>query len=296
MAWLNGSFGWLALGSEAVAYGTLAATPVYQHGVSSTLKLVEVRAVPPTLGGNAPHTGLRLASYVEGGVVLGMSRVRTVLGNIYAHMASLSTNDYSFTGTPTVTSLSAFCDFGGVEYDYKGLIARSIAWELKGAGDYSTISLDFIGQAQEKYSGAARSPSLPADSLLVTPVGLTTFTINGTVVNSCKLARISVERSVSGIDRQRLGSATLPQPVIGNERPRITATFEVELDTATSNNTVAELDKFYSDATLGTIIIKDHTLTGCQPIGTPPDLGRGFVPLTISVEATGLTVTTIAGS
>jgi hypothetical protein len=222
-----------------------------------------------------------------------------VIGNVYAHFASLASNDYTFLGTPTVASLSAFLNYGSatLEYDYTGLVARSIAWDLRGDGQYSTITLDMIGQAVVENNTDRGSISHPADSLLTIPSGLTTFTVNydgATAVGSLKSAQIAVERSVSGMERQRMGAAILPQPVIGNERPVIRATFNLEMSAATGNNTVALLARWLSGSTLGTITCSDFVLTGCQPVGEFPSLERGFIDHPLQVEATGLVVTTAA--
>jgi hypothetical protein len=292
MAQSNGSLGWIAIASEAVAYGTLGATLVYQHGIECGLKFQSTRVKPPILGSNAPHVGLQLLSHVEGPVTLGMSRSRAIIGNVYAHLASLTTNDYSFTGTPTVPSLSVFADYSGVEYDTAGCIVRGITWDLRGGADFSRITLDMIGQTQVKYAGAARTPSVPADSALTIPSGLTTFTIGGTAVGSLKSATIGVQRSVSGADRQRMGSALIPQPNIGADRPVITATFNVELNTATGDNTVAELDDLLSNTTIGDVVCSDFTLSGCYLLGEIPQLSRGFIEVPLQVGATGLVVTT----
>jgi len=293
MSQYNGSTGWIALAVEAVEYGTAGTPLVYQHGLGCSLRLVEGRVKSPVLGSNAPDIGRRLNSYVEGGIELGLAASEAILGPLYRTMASEAGTIYSFTGTPAADSITAFVDYGGTEYDYTGLVTRSLTWQLNGAGEYSTVSADFIGRAMTKYDGSARTTDIPAASGLTIPSGLTTFTVGGTDVASLKSATITVQRSVSGIERQRLGSAVLPQPIIGADRPVISATFNLELDAdgANDNDTIALLDDYLAGTSTGTIALGNFQMSGTQPVGEVPNLARGFVEFTLNVEATGMTIT-----
>lgn len=288
----NGSLGGIALAPESVAYGTAGTILSRQHGIESSITLVENRVKPPTLGSNAPNTGLRLNTHVAGNLVLGMTRKRTELGVLYDNFETLATNSHVFgTGVPSNNSFTVFSSYqaSGLSYNYTGCVARSITWDLRGGGDFAQVSADIIGQAMVKGSQAVGT--VPASADLVSTSGLALLT-GDTGIASLKSATITYERTVSGIERQRMGSATMPQPVIGGERPIVRATFTVEYDA----NTVVALDKFLAGTTAGALTCGDFVLAGCQPLGEIPTLQRGFMEATFTVEATSLTLTTISGT
>ena len=292
MSQFQGNLGWIAIGNEAAAYGTAAITDdmVYQHAIRSSMKPQETRIKSPALGSNSATTGLRILSWSSGQVTIGHSDEGDEVGVIYSHFGSLATATYTFGGTPTVTSHTVFVDYNGVEYDFVGCCANSISWNLINNG-VSTITLDYIGRYPSKYGGAARSPSLPPEAEIVVPGDLATFTIGGTAIGSCTLSTITFSHPFTGMERTPLGSAVLRQP-IRSDRPTITATFNVELDSADGNNTVAELDDLIGDGAPGAIVLDNFTLGGCKFVGEIPDLQAGLVGVTLSVEAESLTVVT----
>jgi len=289
MAQFNGDLGWIAAAAEST-YGTLGSTLVYQQGISAALKLNENRSIPPVLGSVASDPGNRLASWVAGSISLGHSDEADDVGILYGNCGSVSTGTYTFGGTAVNDSLSFFVDIENVEYDFAGCVIQGITWNLSG-GDYSTMDLDVIGRSVAKYAGAARSASLPPSSEVVVPGDLSTFTVGGTAVGSLKSATINWSWPVSDIGRQRLGATNLPQPVrVG--RQTVTATFTVELNDDTGDDTVDLIDSYIADTSLGAIVCDNFTLSGCVMTGDLPDLAAGLRDVTISVTATGLTVAT----
>jgi hypothetical protein len=263
MAQFNGDLGWIAAAAEST-YGTLGSTLVYQQGISAALKLDENRSIPPVLGSVASDPGNRLASWIAGSISLGHSDEADDVGILYGNCGSVSTGTYNFGGTAVNDSLSFFVDLDGVEYDFAGCVIQGITWNLSG-GDYSTMDLDVIGRSVAKYAGAARTASLPPASEVVVPV--------------------------SDIGRQRLGSTSLPQPArVG--RQSITATFNVELNDDTGDDTVDLIDSYIADTALGQIVCDNFALSGCVMTGDLPDLAAGLRDVTISVTATGLLVIT----
>jgi hypothetical protein len=289
MAQFNGDLGWIAAAAEST-YGTLGSTLVYQQGISAALKLDENRSIPPVLGSVASDPGNRLASWIAGSISLGHSDEADDVGILYGNCGSVSTGTYNFGGTAVNDSLSFFVDLDGVEYDFAGCVIQGITWNLSG-GDYSTMDLDVIGRSVAKYAGAARTASLPPASEVVVPGDLSTFTVGGTAVGSLKSATINWSWPLSDIGRQRLGSTSLPQPArVG--RQSITATFNVELNDDTGDDTVDLIDSYIADTALGQIVCDNFALSGCVMTGDLPDLAAGLRDVTISVTATGLLVIT----
>lgn len=290
MAVYNGSRGWIAIGSEAVAYGTAAATLVYQHGISSSLTGQENRIYRPTLGGVAASTGLRILSWSSGNVVIGHSDEGDDVGVIYSHFGSVNTGTYTFGGTPTVTSHTVFVDYGGVEYDFVGCFANSITWDLVNNG-ISTITLDYMGRYPSKYGGSARTPTLPPEDEIVIPGDLGTFTIDSTAIGSLRKATITFSWPATGMESIPLGSSVLTQP-IRSDRPTIRAKFSVDLAADSGNNTVAELDHLIADSTPGSIVCDNFAISGTKFLGSIPEESAGLRTVDLDVEATGLIVIT----
>ena len=291
MAQFNGQLGWIATAAEDVAYGTLGAALVYQQGISASLALNENRVVAPCLGSVASSPGNRLATWIGGSITLGHTDEEDDIGVIYDHLASAAGNTYTFGGTPTNDSLSFFCDFDQIEYDFAGCVIQSITWNLA-AGDYSTINLDILGQSVAKYTGGARSPVLPPCSEIVIPSDLSTFTINGVNTAGClKGASITFSWPTTDIGRQRIGSSTLAQPV-RTGRYNVTASFNLELDDATNADTIDLVDDFIADTQLGTVVLDNFTIAGCYATGDLPELSGGPVDFNLNVAGTVLTVYT----
>jgi len=264
---------------------------VYHHSISASMKLRENRIVPPTLGVD-PSVGLRLATWAEGTVTIGHTDQESEAGALYANMASDSSSDYTFGGTPSVDSLSFFCDNDGVEYYFTGGIIRGITWNLS-ASTFSTVDLDVIGQATAKWVGAARTETTHAVSEIVTPAHLSTFTFGSDDLSGClKGATINWTWATTDIGRQRCGTVVMPRPLrVG--RPVITATFNMELDDAASADTVDLLDDLITGATPGNIVLDNFAMSGVTITGDIPDLATGLTDVSITVGATSLVVTTV---
>lgn len=293
MGQFNGDLGWMATSPEDSAYGTagLVGDMQYQHGISASLKWNENRSIPPTIGSTDAHAGIQLATWWAGTWTLGHTDEQDDIGEIYANVASESSQVYTMGGTPSKTSLTYFADLNGVEYDFDGGIVQGITWNLS-ASEFSTVDLELIGQGVAKWGGASRTPTRPPATEIITPGDLSTFTIGGTSLAGCvKGATIKWGWPTTDIGRQRLGSTELPQP-IRVDRQVVTATFNLELDDATSADTVDVLDDLLSNTTLGTIILDNFAMSGCDATGELPDLAAGLIDVTLSVVGTGLIVTT----
>jgi len=290
MAPFNRSLGWVAFADESVAYGTLGASLVYQHGLSVSPTYNEIRVVPPVLGSVAISTGLRLGANFSGSVTLAHTDEADEVGVIYNHLASVSGGVYTFSGTPTSDSLSLFYDLNGVEYDVAGCVASQISWTLNNQ-DISNVTVELIGRAPVKYAGAPRTPTYPPVSELVTPAALTTFTVGGDTVAGITGASITFSRQITGMERMTLGTSILRQPV-AFDRPSISASFSLDLDDSTGNDTVSLIDDLLADATGFTIVLDNFSLTGCKVVGDMPELTRGLGSMNLRVMATSLEVTT----
>lgn len=290
MSQFDRSLGWIAFADESVAYGTLGTSLVYQQGISVSPTYNETRVVPPVLGSNAASTGTRLGSHFSGTVTLAHTDEQDDIGLLYGHFGSVATSTYTMGGTPAYDSLSLFYDLNGVEYDVAGCIGRSLTWTLNNQ-DFSTVAVDLIGRAPVKYSGSARTPSIPPATELVTPAALSTFTIGGTAVAGITGATVTFSRQITGMERQVLGSANLRQPVIFG-RPTVTASFTLELDDDTGNDTVAVIDDLLADSAGQTIVLDNFSIAGAKVLGDLPELARGLGTVTVRVSGTGLTVVT----
>lgn len=290
MAQFDRSLGWVALADEAVAYGTLGTSLVYQQGISVSPTFNEVRTIPPVLGSVSASTGVRLASNFSGTVTLAHTDEGDDVGVLYGHFGSVSSGTYTFGGTPVYDSLSLFYDLGGVEYDVAGCVASSVTWNLVNQ-DFSTVAFDLIGRAPVKYSGSARTPSLPPATELVKPVDLATFTVGGTPIAGISGATITYSRQVTGMERQRLGTSVLAEPCIYG-RPTITATFTLEMDDATGNDSLDTIDNMLADAAGANIVLDNFALGGCKVVGDMPELSRGLGSVSLRVQATSLAVVT----
>ncbi|RLA17026.1 MAG: hypothetical protein DRQ62_15405 [Gammaproteobacteria bacterium] len=293
MGQFNGDLGWMATAPEDSAYGTAGATidMQYQQGISASLKWNENRNIPPTLGSTDAHPGIQLATWWAGTWLLGHTDEEDEVGEIYANVASVSSQVYTMGGTPDKASLTYFTDLNGVEYVFDGGIVQGITWNLS-ASEFSTMSLDLIGQGVSKWGGASRTPTRPPATEIITPGDLGTFTIGGVSLASCiKGATINWAWPTTDIGRQRLGSTEIPQPIrVG--RQTVAATFNLELDSGSNANTVDILDDLLDNSSLGTIILDNFTLGGCVATGELPDLASGLIDVTLSVAGTGLLVTT----
>jgi hypothetical protein len=290
MAQIDRSLGWVALAAESVAYGTLGASLVYQQGISVSPTFNEVRTIPPVLGSVSASTGVRLASNFSGNVTLAHTDEGDDVGVLYGHFGSLSTATYTFGGTPVNDSLSLFYDLNGIEYDVAGCYSSSITWTLANQ-DFSAVSFDLIGRAPVKYAGAPRTPSLPPATELVKPVDLTTFTVGGAAIAGISAATITYSRQITGMERQRLGTAVLAQPCVYG-RPTITASFTLELDDATGNDTIELIDDLLADTAGANIILDNFAIGGCKVVGDMPELARGLGTINLRVQAASLSVIT----
>jgi len=284
------SLGFVALAAETVAYGTAGTSLVYQHGVSVTPTFNENRQIPPVLGSNAASNGYRLSSHWTGNVRLALSDEQDDLGIIYGNMGSLATSTWTFGGTPENDSLSLFYDYNGVEHDVVGGVIQSMTWEFSNS-DFSYLSFDMIGRAATKYTGSARTPSIPPASEIATPANLSTLSIASTSISNCVGASFKYTRQVTGMDRQRIGTSALPQPVIYG-RPTIEATFTLDMD----DDSVDYLDDLIEDNLTGNIALTMDSgafaMTNAKVMGSLPTLERGLGTLEITFSATTLTVTT----
>lgn len=297
MAQFDRSLGWVAFDTET-SYGTAEDSPVYQHGISVSPTYNEARPIPQTLGSNSAHVGRRINTHWSGSVTLGHSDEADDLEILYAHFGTDASVAHTWVIGSTIEndSLTLLYDLNGVVFTVNGCIGSGITWNLAN-NDYSTCVVDLIGRAPTR-GDSSGSPTLPPASELVVPGDLGTFTVGGTAIAGIMGATISYTRQITGMDRQRLGSAVLPQPIIYG-RPTITATFNLELDDTTGNDTVAEIDEMLANnlvgeaqaGTAGTIVLDNFTLTGCQMLGDLPELSRGLAPFTFRVAATGLSVT-----
>jgi len=284
------SLGFVAVAEEDVAYGTAGTSLVYQHGISVNPTFNENRVVPPVLGSNAASNGYRLSSHWTGNVTLALSDEQDDLAVIYGNMASLSTSTWTFGGTPENDSLTLFYDYNGVEHDVVGGVIQSINWNLAN-NDFSTLSFDMIGRAATKYTGSARTPSIPPAGEITTPANISAVVIASTSLTNCTGASITYTRQVTAMDRQRLGASNLPQPVVYG-RPTIEATFTFDLD----DNSVDYLDDLIEDNLTGNISVTQDSgsfaMTNAKVMGALPTLERGLGTVDITFRATTLTVVT----
>lgn len=291
MAQYNGQLGWIATASEAT-YGTLGTSLVYQQGISAALKQQETRTVPPCLGSTAANTGYQLAKWIAGTITLGHTDEKDDVAVIYNHCGNddAAADTYDFGLTPGYGSLSFFLDIDSVEYDFAGCIVRGITWNLNN-NDYSTMVLDVIGQSVTKYAGGARTTSIPPCDEIVVPGDLGTFTIGGANLAGCvKGATINWSWNTTDVGRQRLGTTVIPKPLrVG--RNTVSATFNLELDNATSANSVAVLDTYLAGSALGDIVLDNFTLGSCVATGELPDLSGNLTDVSLSVVASSLAVT-----
>ncbi len=291
MATPLGNLGWVAVGDEAVAYGTLAATPVYQHGISSTMGLRRVHIASQRLT-MAPGTYQAGATYVDGEVVTALSVETDDMAVIYDVGATDSAGTYTFGDSEAVdnTSVSLFIDHGGVEYDYTGCKPTFYQWDLLPEGE-STLTVGYIGQAVAKYGGAPRSPTMPPLSEIVMPTDLGQLEVNGNNLEY-RRATIRFECPKTSTERALCGATAIMEPK-PTGRYILTASIEVDLDDTTGNDTITVIDDFVTDGDQGTIAFgSDFSLASCYMTGDPPALTPGMQTFTINVNAVTLTVVT----
>lgn len=285
----SGNNGYIAIGDEAVAYGTAAATPVYQQAISASLKTQEQRYKAMRLGSNSPTTGVQGPVWAEGPITLAHTDEGDEVGVIYGHMASESAGAYNFGGTPTVDSHTIFIGYGGIEYEFVGGVCRSITWNLVNNGP-STMSLDYIARRPTKQT-VVSSPTLPPESEIILPGDLSTFTVGADDVDCLKSATITFTWPATGIERTRLGSSVLAQPIRA-DRPVISGVFNLEMDDATDSDTVALIDDILADSAGQSVVLDNFVLGQTKFMGDIPDLSAGLIDVPLRFESTQLVVTT----
>lgn len=292
MASYIGDAGGIKVGKEAVAYGTLAATLIAQHPVSSTLGTRVRRIASSHLGVQANSQSKFALPYSDGEIVVLHNPSRAVTGPIYESLGKLTTNTFAFgTGvTPDAVSLSAQIDHGGYLAQYLGLVVNSIRWDFS-MNEATKVTFGSIGRKGTKETWSAAFTQ-PAESGIHMPGDFGTVTVGG--VAMCLLSgSITVSRPVTGADRMCLGGTTIKQPQ-QNGRWSVTGSFQCELSADTGNNTVGELDDYLAGTALGDIVVDDWTLGTCYMVGDPPALGTGIATFPINVEALSLALVTTA--
>ncbi|HUS82339.1 MAG TPA: phage tail tube protein [Dehalococcoidia bacterium] len=297
MAQLNGSLGWIGVADEAVAYGTIGVIGdmEYLQGISAKATFNRNWIDTPTLGSDAPAIGLATSTHALLDIVTAHTNVEADLATLYGVGSASSSSVYDF-ADPAVdmTSLSAYFDMQGAEWDAVGCMPTKYVWNFSNSGP-ATLTTSFICQSMALWGGAARTEAVPPASEIVLPAGLTTFTIGGTAVAGVTGGSVTVERKLTGMERQALGTAILRQPILdGSSGPsiKITASFNCELDAALGNNTVAEIADILSATTSGAVVFSTFAIAGAQLIGDIPEAGRGLRTCTLNYNCTGLSVTT----
>jgi len=96
---------------------------------------------------------------------------------------------------------------------------------------------------------------------------------------------------LSGMDRRRLGSSTMPEPLL-TDRPTVSFEAVVELDDADGNDTVEEIDHFIADTTPGSVVCDNFNFASTILTGSIPNAQRGLVDVTLTGTAMAVAVTT----
>ena len=291
MATPQGNLGWIAVADEAVAYGTIGASPVYQHGISSTMGFRASHATPRRLG-LAQGITQRGTSYADGEIVLALSHETNDLAVLYDVGGNDSTGTYTFGANtaPDEGSVSLFIDHGGVEYDYVGCKPTFYQWDIV-PDAAATLTVGFVGQSVVKYVGAPRSPTLPPLTEIVMPSDIRQLVVNS---NSLEFKRATVrfECPKTSTERAAIGLAAIAEPVASGNYV-ITGSIDLELDDTANNDTITVIDDLFTDGDQATIAFgSDISLATCYMTGEPPAQSEGLQLFTLNFMSPTLTVVT----
>lgn len=291
-----GDLGGVRVGSEAVAYGTLAATMIWQHMRAAPLARVSGLLDQPRLSGTKLTTRKYSTGYSEGEFEVAYDDSRAVIGPILAACGALSTDDYVIgdDGTPDEESLSVDRMFGNSAADgyllqSLGCIPSSLRFAFN-PDEPVVLTLGVIGL--DDAVGTAATPAPATEAGIVWESDLGTLTIGGTTV-CIDSASIDQQFGIVGGNRKCLGTSVIKKPV-RTGRVLTTGQFMVELSDDTGADSEAILAAWRAGTALGDIVIGDFTLGNCHMIGDEPAIGSGIVSFPVNVEASELTITTSA--
>lgn len=294
----HGSLAAVQIGTEAVAYGTAAATLVDAPASGVQIEFREDRQQSPVIGfaGMSANHGVRLSSHTEGRIEYSLITERDFIGPQYLNAGGvLAGSVYTFGGTEDVDvalgmTLVAYytrATSTAVGVTHTGLVTRSLTWQLNGGGQFAGLTADVIGRAAAHATNLT-TPAVP-NFALVSTSGLVEMT--GLTLGKLDNATITYSRVVSGPERLRFGSALLPLPTLHDQRPTITAVLNVDTDA----NAMTELNKLLINSAADNITIGNFALTGCRMFGQiPPLTGGGYLKASLEFRATALAVTTEA--
>lgn len=291
-----GDFGGIRLGEEAVAYGTVAASLVWQHARSSTLGRRAPLLEQPRLSGTKLTTRKYATGYSDGEVEVCYDSSRAVIGPLLAACGDLQTNDYVIGdgGTPDRASLSAQIMHGnsladGYLTQHLGCVPTHLRLALN-PNQPVILTLGLLGRTGTEIATVA--PTAPDEAGIVYESDFTALTIGG-VAMSVLAASIEQQFQIVGADRKGLATSSLKQP-IRTGRVMTTASLTVELANDTGNNSQAWLAAWHAGSPLGDIVIGDFELGSCHMTGEPPALQAGIQQFALTLEASALTITTVA--
>ena len=291
-----GDAGGVAIGEEAVAYGTLSTAMVWQHARSAGLGRRAAMLDLPRLSAQALTTRKYSTGYSDGEVELAHDNSRAVIGPVLASCGALSTDDYVIGdgSAPDTESVSAQVMLGndaadGYMTQHLGCVPTHLRCALA-ANQPVVLTLGLLGQGGTEVTAVTPSPASEAG--IVYESDFTTITIGG--VSMCVLqADIESQFQVIGADRKCLATSVIKKPT-RTTRVITTAQLMVELSDDTGADSEALLALWHAGTALGDIVIGDMELGSCYMLGDPPSLASGIIQFPINVEANAWTITTVA--
>lgn len=301
----NGNLGGIGIVLEAT-YGTTPGSPAwtFQHPMPSTIGLRRP-LISPNLLTYAAHSARGYAGkFVDGDLVVGLEVDNTRMGSLYRiggnfTDATTPANDYYTFGDgspPDDESISVLVNYGGgggtsadnFEYWFEGIKPNAMRWDLvQDSNSYFTMSC--IGEDMVDKTGSASTINTPDESNVFMPTDLAAITVGGESI-CLYSATIEYLCPKTGFDDRRCMGGNMKEPV-GNGRPEVRFTLNVDLDDATDNNTDSIISAFISGTTIGTISIADQfSLSNCTMEGDFPALQEGNIEMAISGTAEELIV------
>lgn len=293
MATPIGLVGGLAVGAEAVTYGTEAASYTWLHGGGSTLGLRRGTIIRPSRVQATAYTeGAYATPFVDGEI----SGDWTFEGDTMLVLLRALGDDTAGTvvingGTIDTASISVEVVYGSaLSYKAFGCVATGLRIEGQpNAPVRWTVPL--IGQTWSK-DATPGTVTLPAESQVAYPADVGALSIGGTAVLYDSFS-LSVDIPYEGTGRAAYGATTIRQPIRSGPA-KITGSIQVILNDATGDNTIAELDDYIAGTALGAITFgaTKFQLADCRMIGEPPAWTGGPTTFPINFEAESLTIVT----
>ena len=286
----QGLLGGISLVAESV-FGTDPSSGysfVHAMDPAGALKIAHTVIEPKLLGNVSPAQTVAYDTHmVSDGFQMAVPWKEAVAGPLFKNLAAETGAGpflYDFDDTPDTPSLCVIQDYGEGNYAIvsTGCMINSLEFVFE-PGNCGVINVQFNGASQAEKSSPP-AVVIPLNSYISMPGDLSAFTVGGTAV-APRSFKFRAEQPLTGADRKQYGSTAIKQPIPAGAR-FFGCDLTFELDDATGEDTVAELNDVLGGTDLGDIVATFGanniiTLGTATALSGVPDVRSGVQEFTI---------------